>query len=115
MSNTRKPRPAAGAQPGPVFDLDAVEREARREPFVFRLKGRTFTLPHMADLDHKVLLAVDEGDAAAMTAALQAGLAGRYAEFSQLPLSLSGVKTLIEAWMRHSGLAVGESPASTGS
>ena len=113
MSNTRKTRP--DAQPRPVFDLDAVEREARREPFPFRLKGRVFTLPHMAGLDRKILSAVDEGDAAAMIAALQEGLGNRYAEFDRLPLSLDGTKQLFEAWMRHSGLAAGESPASTGS
>ena len=118
MSNTRKPRPEhrpTSALPGKVFDLDAVEREARRDPFPFKLKGRVFTLPHLAGLDRKILSAVDEGDAAAMTAALREGLGSRYAEFDRLPLSLDGVKQLFEEWMRHSGLAVGESPASTGS
>ena len=115
MSNTRKPRPERGAPSGPVFDLDVIEREARREPFPFRLKGRVFTLPHMRGLDRKVLAAVDEGDAAAMTAALQEGLGNRYTEFDGLPLSIDGTKQLFEAWMAHSGLAPGESQASTGS
>ena len=112
MSNTRKTRPDGSTPSGQVFDLDAVEREARFEPFVFRLGGKPFTLPHLRKIDRRVVRAADEGDAAAMDAAFREGLGKRFAEFDALPLSLHGLDALFRAWLKHSGLTPGESPAS---
>lgn len=114
MSNTRKVSANGHSEPA-VFDLDAVQRETRREPFTFRLGGRQFTVPHMRDLPYKPLLEADGGDTRAALAALRTGLGDDAAEFDDCDLTVGGIDSLFDAWLEHSGLGRGESQASTGS
>lgn len=123
MSNTKTTKAAANGQASSTiatadapFDLDAVEAEVKREPFVFTLGGRQWTLPHMEDMDRQIIHHIDQGNQKLAREAIRLGLGEDvYAEFDELPLSLGGVDKLFEAWMRHSGMASGNSQASTGS
>lgn len=106
----RSTRPAPAKTP---FDLDAVEAEASGEPFEFTFGGRTYTLPHLKDIDRRVLDAADQGDIAAMKEAFRTGLGSDYAEFDAKPMKLGSLDALFRAWTEHSGLTPGESRAST--
>lgn len=110
---TRSPRSVKPAKPSKVFDLDAVEAEAAGEPFEFVFAGRTWTLPHLHDIDRKLLNAADQGDIAAMREAFRTGLGDDYTEFDAQPMKLRSLDALFRAWTEHSGLNPGESQAST--
>lgn len=117
MSNTQKAKqPAAQKASEPAqFDLDTLEAERRHETFTFTFGGREFTLPHMRDIDRKLMRQVDEGSHWAAEEALKIGLGEQYDAFEELPLSLFGLNELFKAWLEHSGMREGESQASTGS
>lgn len=107
---TRSPR---AAKPTKAFDLDAVEAQANGEPFDFDFGGRIYTLPHVQDLDRKVLLAADQGEQAAMAELLRSGLGEDHAEFDAQPMKLRSLEALFKAWLKHCGLEPGELRAST--
>lgn len=110
---TRSPRSVKPAKPTKAFDLDAVEAEAAGEPFEFMFGGRTYTLPHLHDIDRSLLNAADQGDVAAMQEAFRSGLGDDYEEFNAKPMKLRSLNALFAAWVEHSGLKPGESQAST--
>ena len=41
-----------------VDDLDAAYAEIRKDPYTFTLGGRQWTLPHMSDLDYRMLMRI---------------------------------------------------------
>lgn len=108
--NTRATRPAAASKP---FDLDAVEAEAAGEPFPFTFGGHEYVLPHVQDVDRKVLLAADQGEKAAMDELFKTGLGDDYERFNAQPMKLRSLEALFRAWLEHSGLEPGELGAST--
>ena len=95
------------------YDLDAAVREDRGEPFVFTLGGQEFTLPHQKDVDKKFLLVADELRGDSIIQALRIALGEQWEAFDAIPLSISGVEKLYEAWNEHSGVESGEGSAST--
>lgn len=107
--------------PGDVFDLDAVEAEARATPaLTFTLHGHEYRLAPVEGLDYRVLLDTDtdEFTAADMRRLIQAGMTAEdAARFADAPLTLKGLTSLFNRW--NAGLVtpatVGESEASTGS
>lgn len=115
MSNTRKTTNPGPPESAAALDLDAFERDHRHEPFYFRLGGRWFQLPHMRDVDRKVLRdAVGDTDAAEN--AIRRALGEQdYKQFDAIPLSTGGYDELFRQWLEHSGMKPGESEASTGS
>jgi hypothetical protein len=100
-------------KPAKPFDLDAVEAEAAGEPFDFAYKGHTYTLPHLHDMDRKVLLAADQGERAAMDELFRSGLGDDYEQFDTQAMKLRTLNALFEKWLRHCGLEPGELQAST--
>lgn len=110
---TAKARTSAQPQDSGVFDLDAVEAETAGEPFPFTFGGHTFTLPHVQDVDRKVLLGADQGDVAAMNALFQEGLGDDYERFDAQPMKVRSLEALFNAWLKHCGLEPGELRAST--
>ncbi|MFI6496914.1 hypothetical protein [Nonomuraea typhae] len=110
---TRSPRAAkanAGTKP---FDLDAVEAEAVGDPFAFDFGGYTYTLPHVQDVDRKVLLGADRGDVGMMNTLFELGLGDDYERFNAQPMKLRSLEALFKAWLKHCGLEPGELLAST--
>lgn len=110
---TRSPRAVKPAKPKAAFDLDAVEAETSGDPFEFVFGGRSYTLPHMQDVDRSVLDVADQGDLEAMKQAFKSGLGDDFDEFDAQPMKLRSLNALFEAWLEHSGLKPGESQAST--
>jgi hypothetical protein len=109
----RSPRNVKQVKSAKAFDLDAVEAEAAGERFEFVFGGRTYSLPHLQDIDRSLLNAADQGDVAAMQEAFRSGLGDDYDEFNTQPMKLRSLNALFQAWTEHSGLQPGESQAST--
>lgn len=112
---TRSPRnikPAAAKKP---FDLDAVEAEEAGEPFPFTFGGHEYVLPHVQDMDRKVLVAADQGEKAAMDELFRTGLGADYELFNEQPMKLRTLEALFRNWLEHCGLEPGELQASTSS
>lgn len=101
---------ANGATP---FDLDAVEAEAIGEPFEFTFGGHVYSLPHVQDVDRRILLGADQGDVAMMNALFEIGLGDDYELFNAQPMKLRSLEALFKAWLKHCGLEPGELLAST--
>lgn len=111
---TRSPRAVkARAAESKPFDLDAVEAEALGEPFEFTFGGCTYSLPHVQDLDRKILVGADQGDVAAMNSLFEVGLGNDYEQFNAQPMKLRSLEALFKAWLAHCGLEPGELGAST--
>lgn len=98
-----------------TFDLDALVAEAARDPFRFRLGGKTWTLPQYGSLDWKVLEYGDSNELTFSREALRIGLGDQWETFSEIPLGLNAVGELFERWVKHSGVRPGESAASSDS
>ena len=107
-TNTRKT--AASDKPSPVsLNLDVLEREDEREPFVFVLGGDRFVCRDIEDEDWQVLTRIDEDDPADTFKLL---LGKDYEKFSKHELPLWKLKKLMESWREHTGaLDMGESTA----
>ena len=105
---TRSPRAIKASKSATAFDLDAVEAEAAGERFEFVFGGRTYSLPHLHDIDRSLLNAADQGDVAAMQEAFRTGLGDDYEEFNTQPMKLRSLNALFAAWTEHSGLKPGE-------
>jgi hypothetical protein len=112
---TRSPRTIKPAVAKKPFDLDAVEAEALGEPFPFTFGGREYVLPHVQDMDRKVLLAADQGEQAAMEELFRTGLGADFEEFDRQPMKLRTLEALFRNWLEHCGLEPGELRASTSS
>lgn len=95
---------------GAVFDLDAYQAEAVREPYRFILGGQTFELPHLLDMDWHA--STDEAIVADM---VRAALGDQWAAFDGCELTAGGYNELWRRWKDHSGTDPGESGASPGS
>jgi hypothetical protein len=102
-----------GTGSGSVFDLDAYQAEAMREPFTFTLSGRRFTMPHLSDIDWHASLD-DDGNPGVPTVhkMLRKGLGDQWDAFDRCALSGAGYNKLWETWQEHSGLDLGEDSAS---
>jgi hypothetical protein len=96
-----------------VFDLDALERDERAEPFEFTVAGQTFTFAHPGDVDWRFTEALEQGSPVTLCKALMGE--EQYAEFAKIALPAWKMNRLIEAWGKHNGIELGESAASSGS
>lgn len=94
-----------------VFELDALDREAKAEPFEFRFDGEIYTLPPDFDMRHAALFT--EGD---VLGGLEAVLGTeQWERLSASPkmLSIGKVNQLLEEWCASIGVELGESAASS--
>jgi hypothetical protein len=99
-----------------VFDLDAVIAETTNEPFTFVFAGRKWTIPHMGELDVWPLVAeAEKGDLQAARAVFEAAFGDEWAEFRAIPMKQHAFNKLLDRYMRHAGVKLGESRASTSS
>src|SRR2546430_1822412 len=73
-----------GSAPASIFDLDAYQAEAMREPFTFTLSGQVFEMPHLLDIDWHASLGDDgvPGNATVLQM-LRAGLGDQWAAFNE--------------------------------
>lgn len=103
-----------------IFNLDVVEHESKGEPWVFQAGGKTWRVPHIADLTIGQQLGVDSGRIHVVlseVAEVQDGdgwkKAGRAAANLVLGLHADQVGALQAAWLAHAGVEPGESEASS--
>nr|WP_221374407.1 hypothetical protein [Actinoplanes polyasparticus] len=102
-----------------VDDLDAAYAELRREPYTFQWAGQQFTLPHINDLDFRILAEIETLDTADVAKVLD--LFNRMfgpeqaARWSEVSVPTPVLFMLFERWIAHGGGQLGEDSASSGS
>lgn len=101
------------------FNLNAVQAESDLRPFVFLWASkedpnRRLTMQHMESLNvWPLMVAADNGDAAAMAGIFRAALGdNQWDEFRETPLPQYKMKALFAAYQKHCGQRSGESQAS---
>ncbi|MCO6011411.1 hypothetical protein NE236_41325 [Actinoallomurus purpureus] len=100
MSNTRttRPRPAPKKK---AFDLDALEREGTKDPFVVRAGGREFTFPDPMEMDYQQAISFDPRDVDRLIRAL---LGEDYEAFVAVGMPVWKVAKLVEVLQEYYGL-----------
>lgn len=98
MSNAR-----TSDKPGPVFSLDALERESATEPFQFAVKGERFVVEDVESNDWQDLLSVGEDPEKGLRVTLGDEQYERFKKIRGVP-SWKLAK-LMEAISEHFGLA----------
>lgn len=103
-----------------VFNFDAVVHEVTREPWEFQAGGRTWRLPHVAELTVGQQLAADSGrlhqvlrEVAEVSEGDEWKPAGRKGADLILSKHPDQVAQFQVAWLAHAGVKPGESPASS--
>ncbi|MCR8574672.1 hypothetical protein ACIPXV_02760 [Streptomyces libani] len=99
------------------FNLDAVQAEVDLTPWRVHWAGRRWEFDHMQNLDVWPLMeAADAGDVEAIMGIFRTALgAEQWAAFRKEPLPQYKMKALFDEYRKYSGLAEGESAASSGS
>lgn len=90
------------------LDLDAVAREATDtpEPFTFRIHGHVLSIPVGSEADFRALDEINRGN---LTGAILRLLGDdQYAKFTQKPVPMKVLESLLEGWSQHKGLSLGE-------
>jgi len=115
----------ANPKPSPVLgrtvadDLDAAYAEIRREPYFFTWSGREWSLPHIGDLDYRVLAEIESMDAIDTEQVLslfsRMFTADQVAAWAEVQVPTPVLFMLFERWVAHGGGKLGEAPASSGS
>jgi hypothetical protein len=107
---------AADDQPFDI-NLDAVKAEVDLTPWRVNWNSRRWTFAHMQDLNVWSLLeAAEGGDVRAMIGVFKAALGDeQWAEFRKIQLPQYKLKALFDSYRDYSGLAEGESVASSDS
>lgn len=99
------------------FNLDAVKAEVDLSPFVVQWGGRRWTFAHAQTINiWPMIEAAEQGDLAATRATFQGALGDEeWAAFQRQALPQYKMAALFNAYQKHCGITVGESPASDGS
>lgn len=91
------------------LDLDALAREADPDaptPFTFRIHGHVLTIATGEESDFRVLDALNQNQ---LTEAIRFLLGpDQYTKFTEKPVSMKTLKTVLEGWSSHKGLSLGE-------
>lgn len=96
-----------------VFDVDAALAEKAREPFRFRFGGEEYELPPGIDL--RAVPAITSGDLMGGFRRLFGAEQWSKIEAAEAVLDTDVVMVLLDAYLAHSGVTLGESRGSTGS
>lgn len=101
-------------KPGPVFSLDALEREGAPEPFEFAVGGKRFTVEDVQARDWQDLLAIGEDPEQGLRVTLGAEQYERFRQIRGVPSWK--LERLMKAIAEHFGLGTpGEGDGSSGS
>lgn len=91
------------------FSLDTVIAESKLEPFAFQLEGEELTLPHAQTLTAEQAVGIETGNAVQVLREIAGDELGT--RLGRLPGF--ALNALLEEWSKHSGIKMGEEPAST--
>lgn len=94
----------------PHLDLDALEAEARDEPFTFKLGGEVFTMLPPEEADWQISASLSEGEG--LQEFVAALLGDDYERFTQHKLPTWKLTKLIDQCTAHYNITPGESRAS---
>lgn len=98
-----------------VFDLDAAYADEVGEPFEFRWGGLKWVVPHLADLDWRLVSLADEMDIEAIQKVLRKGMGEQAEEWEKQNQPTPAMLKLFDQWLEHSGMKPGEAQGSDGS
>lgn len=92
------------------FDIDGLVDAEENKPFVFTVRGKTFTLKHFEDLDKKVFFRYGKTELDMMKMALQSGMGEeQYKIFDEMPLPFKYVNAIFTQWAKTVNATVGKS------
>lgn len=98
-------------------DIYTLKREARREPFKFKLGTAAFTMPHVADVDQfelaELVTRPGDTDLSYMTAWFELYLGDQIDAFRALKPSRTEMTKLYEQYLDFTRTDEGESEASS--
>jgi hypothetical protein len=101
-------------KPGPVFSLDALEREGKPDPFQFAVGGERFVVEDMEERDWQDLLFIGDDPEKGLQVSLGDEQYLRFKEIRGVPSWK--LQKLMEAIAEYFGLAMpGEDAGSSGS
>lgn len=115
LSQAAQPAPVPAPEPVNVVDLSAEvkrQREALPKPTTFNLLGVSVTLPPVQSLSFEAQLRFGGDEVGALVSILGEEQIKRLTDAGA---QLSDLIVLLTAWQKASGIAVGESAASTSS
>jgi hypothetical protein len=115
---TDKPTAVASEVVGKPDDLDAAYAEIRKQPYDFQFAGRSWSLPHLSDLDYRLMNRIESYTTLTTTEleGLFNEILGDQAEqWGQTKVPTPVLYMVFERWIKHSGGELGEEPASSGS
>ncbi len=100
-----------------VDSLTAAYAEIRKEPYVFEWAGREWELPHIAELDFRLLAEIDQIEDKVADLAYHEGLFarlfGKQAQaWAQVEVPTSVLMMLFDRYVKHAGGELGEGEAS---
>jgi hypothetical protein len=95
------------------FDLDAAYAEEVKDPFKFRWSGASWELPHLGEMDWRATSLADEMDINAIRDLFKLAFSeGQAEEWEKVKQPTPAMVKLFERWLKHSGMAPGETPGS---
>lgn len=104
-----------------MFNFDVVQHEVKKDPWQFQAEGKTWRVPHIAELTWGQQLAADRGRLHEVLREVaevldeDGGWKPAGAEGARLLLSKHAdqIGAFQAAWLAHAGMEPGESPASS--
>lgn len=101
----------------PDFDLEALNVEATAAPYKFKAAGKIWTLPHYGTIGWEILEHFDDEGIVFAQVVIKIGLGDQYEDFKAATggRSVQWMSEVVSAWIRASGVAPGESAASSDS
>lgn len=102
MSNTRTTtRPKPAVKRSKIFDVDALEREVDRGPFVARIGGEEYVFPDPTDMDWQDASRVDANN---VVESFKAWLGEDYERFAKHRMPVWKLIELFKAIQEHYGI-----------
>lgn len=95
------------------FDLDAAYAEEVKEPFRFRWAAASWELPHLGEMDWRATSLADEMNVDAIRDLFKLAFSAEQGEeWERVKQPTPAMIKLFDRWLKHSGMAPGETQGS---
>lgn len=101
-----------------VDDLDAAYAEIRKAAYDFQFAGRSWSLPHLSDLDYRLMNRIESYTTlttAELEGLFEEILGDQAGQWQQTQVPTPVLFMVFERWIKHSGGELGEDSASNAS